>query len=159
MAETVYRVDNAAVQTTATPSGVGTGTAIKTLLQGTAPSTKQIEIVAWGISFDTAPVGRVELIHTTTVAGGTPTAVVPTVWSNPNDPAAASTWGFSPSSEGTVVATVRVLDMQQVAAAGPHVFWFPPGERPVVPASGVVRVRVTMTTGANALAWVLFKEA
>lgn len=159
MAETIYSVYNAAVQTTATPSGVATGTAVKTLLQGTAASTKQIEIVGWGISFDTAPVGRVELIHTTTVAGGSPTAVVPTVWSNPNDPAAASTWGFSPTSEGTVVATVRVLDMQQVAAAGPHVFWFPAFERPVVPASGVVRVRVTMATGANALTWVYFKEA
>jgi hypothetical protein len=159
MPSTIYSVYNTAVQTTATPSGVATGTAVKTLLQGTAASTKPIEIVSWSIEFDTAPIGRVELIHTTTVAGGTPTAVVPTLVTNVGlGGAALSTWGFSPATEGTVVATVRVLDMHQVTSAGEHVYWFPPEARPVIPTSGVVRVRVTMATGANAIVGVDFTE-
>lgn len=158
MPETIYRVNNFALPTTATPSGVATGTAIKTMLQGTASANTVLEILMWDFDFDTAPVGRVELIHTTTVAGGTPTAVTPTVWANPSAGAAGSTWGFSPSTEGTVVATTRVLDFRQAAAAGPHVFWFPRDERPQVPKSGVVRIRVTMTTGANMTCGVLFRE-
>lgn len=157
MAGTIYSVQNAAVPTTAAAVSVATGTTIKTLLQGTAASTKQIEICGWQISFDGSPVGVVELLHTTTVAGTGMTAVVPTVWSNPNDPAALSVWGFGPTAEGTVAATVRVLDLQQVKS-NTNVFWFPLAERPVVPASGVVRVRVTMSTGANALCVVFFKE-
>lgn len=158
MAETIYMVQNAALPTTAITVPVATGTAIKTMLQGTATSTKQIEIVAWGISFDGSPEGTVELIHTTTVAGTGSTAVTPTVWSNPNDNAAASTWGFSPSAEGTVAATVRLLDLETVKT-NTYVMWFPLYERPVVPASGVVRVRLDMITGANANCWILFKES
>jgi hypothetical protein len=158
MAETLYKVNNFAHPTTATPAGVATGTSIKTMLQGTATANLLIEILAWEFDFDTAPVGRVELIHTTTVAGGSPTAVVPTVWAHPSAGAAASTWGFGPTTEGTVVATTRTLDFRQVSAAGPHVFWFPRDERPMVPKSGVVRIRVTMTTGANMTCGVLFRE-
>jgi hypothetical protein len=158
MPQTLYYAQNYAHPTTATPTAVATGTAIKTMLQGTATANLLLEIVMWQFDFDTAPVGNVELIHTTTVAGGSPTAVTPTVWCHPSSGAAASTWGFSPSTEGTVVATTRTLDFKQVAAAGPHVFWFPPGERPQVPKSGVVRVRVDMATGANMTCAVLFAE-
>lgn len=158
MAATIYMVQNAALPTTAASVRVATGTSIKTLLQGTAPSSRRIEIVGWTLDFDGSPDGVVELIHTTTVAGGTPTAVTPTVWSDPSGPAALSTWGFSPSSEGTVVATTRLLDVHTVKA-NQSTYWFPLAERPVVPASGVVRVRCSMTTGANSLVSVFFTES
>lgn len=158
MAGTIYFVQSAALPTTAITAHTATGTAIKTLLQGTAASTKQIEICGWTVSMDGTPDGTVELIHTTTVAGTGATSVTPGVWSNPNDPAALSTWGFNPSAEGTVAATVRLLDLWKPKANN-YVFWFPLAERPVVPASGVVRVRCTMTTGANALVGVWFKES
>jgi hypothetical protein len=158
MAATIYAVQNAALPTTAATVRVATGTSIKTLLQGTAPSSRRIEICGWQIDMDGNPDGVVELIHTTTVAGTSPTAVVPTVWSDPSGPAALSTWGFSPSAEGTVVTTTRILDLHNIKA-NQSTFWFPLAERPVVPASGVVRVRVSMTTGANALAMVFFTES
>lgn len=158
MAETIYMVQSAALPTTAVTAVVSTGTAIKTLLQGTAASTKQIEIVAWGISMDGSPDVVAELIHTTTVAGTGGTAVTPGVWSNPNDPACASTWAFQPSAEGTVAATVRLLDLEEIKT-NTYVMWYPLYERPVVPASGVVRVRVKAVGAVNALAWVLFKES
>lgn len=158
MAETVYMVQSAAIPTTAVTAVVSTGTAIKTLIQGTAPSTKQIEIVGWGISFDGSPDVVAELIHTTTVAGTGGTSITPSVWSNPNDPAAASTWAFQPTAEGTVAATVRVLDLQEIKS-NQYVMFYPPYERPVVPASGVVRVRVKAVAAVNALAYILFKES
>lgn len=158
MADSLYVVQNFALPTTATPSGVATGTAIKTMLQGTASASLLLEILMWQFDFDTAPVGRVELIHTTTVAGTGATAVTPTVLGHPSAGAAASAWGFSPSAEGTVAATTRMLDFHQVAAAGPYTYWFPRDERPMVPKSGVVRVRTTMTTGANMTCSVMFKE-
>lgn len=158
MASTVYFAQSAAHPTTAITAHTATGTSIKTLLQGTAPSTRLIEIVGWRVDMDGSPDGTIELIHTTTVAGGSPTAVVPTVWSNPTGgPAALSTWGFNPSSEGTVVATTRLLDFWK-PKANTYVNFFPLAERPVVPASGVVRVRCTMATGANALVGVWFME-
>lgn len=158
MAPTIYSVQSAALPTTAITAHTATGTAIKTLLQGTAASTKSIEICGWQYDMDGTPDGTIELIHTTTVAGGSPTAVTPGIWSNPSGAnAALSTWGFNPTTEGTVVATTRLLDVHKVKA-NEHTYWFPLNERPVVPASGVVRVRCTMTTGANALAVVWFTE-
>jgi hypothetical protein len=157
VAATIYSVQNAALPTTAATVRVATGTSIKTLLQGTAASTKRIEICGWQVDMDGSPDGVVELIHTTTVAGGSATAVTPTVWSDSAGSAALSTWGFSPSTEGTVVATTRLLDLHNVKA-NQSTYWFPLAERPQVPASGVVRVRVSMTTGANALCTVWFTE-
>lgn len=154
---TIYQVQSAAFPTTAITAVVATGTAIKTLLQGTAPSTRKLEVVEWGISMDGSPDIVVELIHTTTVAGTGATAITPGLWSDPNGPAALSTWGFTPSAEGTVAATVRMLDVQELKT-NTYVKQFPLGERPQVPASGVVRVRVKAATGANAITYVLFTE-
>src|ERR1700753_2905616 len=112
----LYQAFNMAVPTTAAGGVVSTGTSIKTLLQLTAPSTRQLYIVEWGISFDGNPAAiKTELINTTTVAGGTPTAVTPTVLT-PGGPASLATAGWSPTTEGTVVATCRVFDYQQLSA-------------------------------------------
>src|SRR5690242_19001520 len=110
----LYKVYNAAVPTTAAMVSVASGTAVKTLLQLTAPSTNDIQIVSWGIDFDTVPTALVkcELINTTTVAGTGATAVIPTPVADAG--ASASTAGFSRSAEGTVVATTRVFDYKSM---------------------------------------------
>src|SRR5215216_1926860 len=106
-----YVVFNAAPPTTAMMVKVSTGTAIKTLLQGTAAATRALRVLEWGITFDGTPAAiQCELIQTTTVAGGTPTAVTPTLMDAAD--AALSTWGWSPATEGTIVATTRVYDSQ-----------------------------------------------
>jgi len=152
-----YIAYNAAVPTTAAMSPVATGTSIKTLLQLTAPSTRQLLILEWGISFDGNPSAiKTELINTTTVAGGTPTAVTPSVLT-PGGPPSLATAGFSPSSEGSVVATCRVFD-NPVLSANTYVKQWPLGYEPVVDVSQVVRIRVTAAVTVNALCYIAWRE-
>lgn len=155
--EDQYVVYNAAVPTTGVMTAVATGTAIKTLLQVTAPSSGRLTIVGWGIDFDGSPNAvRVELIHTTTVAGGTPTAVTPTVLMD-GAPASLATAGFSPTSEGTIVATTRVLD-SKILTTNTFAWEFSLGREPIVPVSGVVRIRVLAATTVNAVCWIRWIE-
>lgn len=151
-----YLVFNAAVPTTAVMTKVSTGTAIKTLLQGTAASTRRVAIIEWGITFDGSPAAiACELIQTTTVAGGSPTAVVPTLVDSSD--AALSVWGFSPTSEGTIVATTRVYDSQILSTNNYQKVW-ELGSEPIVAASQVIRIRVHAAAAVNALCWVRFAE-
>jgi hypothetical protein len=150
-------VYNAAVPTTAMMVPVSTGTAIKTLLQGTSASSRATRIIEWGITFTGTPAAiQCELIQTTTVAGGTPTAVVPTMVTGVD--AALGTWGFSPATEGTIVATTRVYDSQILSVNNYQKVW-ELAQEPVVAASQVVRVRVLAAAAVNALTWVRFAEA
>lgn len=152
-----YLAYNAAVPTTAAMVHVSTGTAIKTLLQITAPSTRRLTIVEWGITFDGSPSAIVtELIGTTTVAGGTPTAVVPTVLT-PGAPAALAVAGFSPSTEGTVVATTRSFDYQKLSVNNYKWEWSL-GREPILDVSQVLRVRVTAAAAVNAICWIRWEE-
>jgi hypothetical protein len=153
---TIYQVQSAAYPTTAITAVVSTGTAIKTLIQLTAPSTRKIEVVAWGISADGSPDIICELLTTGTVAGTGMTAITPAPWSDPNGPAALSTGGFQPSAEGTITVT-RMLDLVELKS-NTYVNWFPLAERPQCAASGVLRVRVDAVGAVNALAWILFTE-
>jgi hypothetical protein len=151
-----YIAFNAAVPTTAAMVKVSTGTAIKTLLQGTAPASRRMLIIEWGITFDGTPAAiQCELLQTTTVAGGTPTAVTPTLFDAAD--AALSTWGFSPATEGTIVATTRVYDSQILSTNNYQKTW-ELGQEPIVAASQVVRVRVIAAAAVNALCWVRFAE-
>ena len=155
---TLYYAGNFAAPTTAPPVAVATGTTTKTLLQLSAPSSRGLNVVEWGISFTGTPAAVVcELIHTTTVAGGTPTAVTPTVWSDALSSASLVTAGFSPTSEGTVAATTRIGDVQ-IVSSNQYIKQFPLGSEFDVPPSGVVRVRVTAATSVNALCYVIWHE-
>lgn len=152
-----YIVYNSAVPTTACMTLVATGTTIKTLLQLTAASTRRFTVVKWGIEFTGTPAAiQVELIHTTTVAGGSPTAVVPTILTD-GAPAALTTAGFSPTSEGSVAATCRVLD-SHVLSSNTFVWEWSLGREAVIPVSGVLRVRVIAAVTVNALCFVQFEE-
>ena len=149
-------VFNAAVPTTAAMVKVSTGTAIKTLLQGTAAATRRLMIIEWGITFDGTPAAiQCELIQTTTVAGGTPTAVVPAMVDASE--ATLSTWGFSPATEGTIVATTRVYDSQILSTNNYQKVW-ELGQEPIVAPSQVIRVRVLAAAAVNALCWVRVAE-
>jgi hypothetical protein len=154
-------VYNALPPTTSMMVKVATGTAIKTLLQGTAPSSRLLRIIEWGITADGSPDLQAELIHTTTVAGGTPTAVVPTLQFPAATGTAAdnalSTWGFSPTSEGAIVATTKVHDTHYLKSSEYQKVW-ELGSEPVISASGVVRIRVLAVASVNALCWCRFAE-
>src|SRR4051812_33404767 len=154
----LYKVYSAAVPTTAAMARIATGTAIKTHLQLTATATNEPVIVAWGVDFETVPTAfvHVELIQTTTVAGGTPTAVVPTPM-RAGTVAAATLAGFAPATEGTVVATTKVFD-DHLLMASSYAWEFSLGREPVLSASQVCRIRMTTATTINALSWIMFEE-
>lgn len=157
MAQPQYIAYNAAVPTTAAPVHVATGTAIKTLLQLTAPSTKQLNIVQWGISVDGSPNAVVcELINTTTVAGTGMTAVTPTVLT-PGAPAALGVAGWSPSAEGTVAATTRTFDYVKLSSNAYKWEWSL-GREAILDVSQVLRVRVTAAVSVNAICWIQWEE-
>lgn len=153
----LYKVYSAAVPTTAAMVPIATGTSIKTLLQLTAPSSNDIQIVSWGIDFTTVPTAFVncELINTTTVAGTGMTAVVPSPVADAG--AASSVAGFAPSAEGTVAATTRVFDEKQMLTNSYSWEWSL-GREPELQASQVVRVRVTTSVTINAICWIMFVE-
>jgi len=160
----IYFAANGASPTTAAQVVVATGTAIKTLLQVATPSTTNIIILEWGISFDgssAATPGKIELLQTD-VAATSGTSLTPTVWGDPNAPASLCVGGtgatcFSPSAEGTITAT-RMFDVQLVAPTNLYVKQFPLGREPEVPVSKFLRVRVTFGTTVNAYCYIIWEE-
>lgn len=161
-----YLAWNFASPTTAAPVPVTTGTAIKTLLQIATPSTEDIAIIRWGITFDgtaaAAPI-KCELIETdvaATVTAHVAAGLVATT--RPNDAVSLMTLGvaatgYTASAEGSITAC-RLLDFQQVAPNGGYVYQFPLEQEPRVRISKFLRIRVTAAAAVNASCFVEWKE-
>lgn len=141
---------------------VATGTALKTLLQVATPSTTDIRVVAWGLSFDgtsaSAAPGQVTLIDTDVAA--TVTTLTPEKWSSDDMPASlcvggTAATGYNGTAEGTITNS-RILDGQNVHPQTGYAVWLP--ERPRVKASRVLRLRVLFAADVNCLPWLLFLE-
>lgn len=160
---TIYIAANGADPTTAALPSVTTGTAIKTLLQIATPSTKDIVVRGWGISFDGTPAAiKCELIQTdvaATVTAHVAAGVQP--WDDPNGPASLMTLGtaatgYTASAEGSTTVT-RTADMQILTTNTYSVFW-PADVSFKVPVSKFLRVRVTAAAAVNAWCYVLWSE-
>lgn len=162
----LFKVYNGVTPTSAAISKVSTGTAIKTMLQIAPPSTDELRIVEWGISFDGSAAAtpiQVELVETSGAATVTALASADVV--KLNDPAALGTQvtfgttatGISASGEGTP-GTSRVLDYQLVAPTNQYVIQYPLGHEPVVSISKFLRVRVTAGAAVGAICFVVWKE-
>lgn len=160
----LYIVYNGAEPTTASRVAVATGTAIKTLLQVATPSTAEIKVVEWGISFDgsaAAVPGIIELIETD-VAATSGTGVTPTEYGHSAGPPSLCVSGtgatcFSPSAEGTITA-IRSLDAQHIAPTNQYVKQFPLGREPHIVISKFLRIRVKFAVTVNAICYILFDE-
>lgn len=167
-----YKSFNAAMATTAATVKVTTGTTIKTMLQIATPATRQLQILEWGFSIDTAPattgVGVVELIQTDVAATVTAHGAAGVQPLDPGAPASlmtlgTSATGFTSSGEGTPTAT-RLFDVTEVAGvsngAAPinYTYQFMPDARPIVAISKFLRVRVTFSAAVNMLCWVIWDE-
>jgi len=166
MGAKTYVAYNGAMPTTAALAPVTTGTAIKTLLQIATPSTEQLRVVEWGISFDgsaAATPGKVELVETDVAATVTAHVAAGVMKYNaPNDVASlvtlgTSATGYTATAEGTTTAT-RVLDYQLIAPTNQYVKQFPLGREPEVAASKFLRVRVTFGTAVNAVCYIVWEE-
>jgi len=167
-----YLVYNAAMATTAAQASVSTGTTIKTMLQVATPATRQIEVLSWGYTSDDVPGadGVIELLQTdvaATVTAHVASGIQPL---DPNGVASlciggTTATGFTASGEGSITAT-RMFDVVSLsttsAEAAPFLSYvrdFMPDERPVIPISKFLRVRVTCpTTAIDLRCWIVFRE-
>lgn len=165
-----YSFYNGAMQTTAAPVKVTTGTAIKTMLQmkGVIP----FRVVEWGYSYDGAAAatpGQIELIESGTVFStvtayvanditrydaeallfGDPTTAILTV--------GTSAGGFTSTSEGSVTATRNLAGPQLTAPTNQFVQQFPLGYRPFVQAANALRIRMTFGTAVNAYCYCIIE--
>ena len=165
MADLLFQAFNAAMPTTAAPVKVTTGTAIKTLLQLSPPSTLNLSVIEWGISFDGSPAAiQCELVETDVAA--TVTAYVANDITKTNQigggafasklTLGTANSGFTASAEGSTTAT-RMLDAQIVSA---NQYWkqWPMGREPIVQASKFLRIRVTAAAAVNATCYVVWAE-
>jgi len=158
-----YKFYNGHMQTTAVPTAVASGTAIKTLLQFKPLIPAKIKSI--NISFDgltsTTP-GVVELIETDVAA--TVTAYVAADLTTLDaealllgDPTSSlisvgtSASGFTASAEGTTTAVRNLLTPVQLPNTGPFIFHWALGDEPVVQANKFCRIRVTFGTTVNIL--------
>lgn len=167
MSAKTYIAYNGPMVTTAAFVPVTTGTAIKTLLQIATPSTNEIRVVEWGISFDgfaAAAPGKVELIQTdvaATVTAHVTAGVQP--FSDPNAPASLVTLGtaatgYTASAEGTPTVTRYIDPPQLIAPTGQFVKQLPLGREGEIPPSKFLRVRVTFAAAVNATTYIIWEE-
>lgn len=165
MAKT-YKTWNGVMPTTAALVPVTTGTAIKTLLQIATPSTEDLVVIAWGISFDGSAAAtpiKVELVETDVAATVTAHVAAGIIKTNdPNAPASLMTLGtaatgYTGSAEGSITAT-RTLDYQFVAPTNQYAVFLPLGREWRVGISKFLRIRVTAGTAVNAICWIEWEE-
>ena len=175
-----YKVHNDAMATTAALRKVATGTAVRTMLQISTPSTRQMVPISWGFSLDAPPTatGRVELIQTDVAATALTAHVAAGLQPlDPNAPASLMTLGTgntgymvaggSAPTEGTTTAS-RTLDQKEIpigaSATGTtgtdltyeHVFT--QAERWIIAVSKFLRVRATFGGSVNMLCWLVWDE-
>jgi hypothetical protein len=143
---------------------VATGAALKSLLQVGVPSTTDIRIHGWGISFDgvsaTAEPGKCALIDTAT-ASTAGTSLTPEKWESALAPASLCVGGTALTAYNMTEPTetaVTYLDGEEVHPQTGYSVFFPEGRRPRVGASRFVKVRVLFAATVNAIPWVLWEE-
>lgn len=155
----LFLVSNGAMQTTAAPVHVTTGTAIKTMLQ--IRGLALLYVVEWGFSFDAsalaAPI-RVELITSGTVFATVTAAVEADITKLDNTAAVAATYmtlsttgtGYTATAEGSITAS-RNLDapFHGSVLSQPYQKQLPLGCYPVIPIGDSARIRVTAAAAVN----------
>jgi hypothetical protein len=168
-----YKAWNGPMPTTAAQASVSTGTAIKTMLQISNPSTRMITVLAWGFTIDDPPGADAvfELIETDVAAtGGTAhvaAGVQPVVSGAPASLMTLGTGntGYTFTTEGTITATKvhDVVSMSSVSAeAAPFLTYtkkFEDYEMPQIAVSRFLRVRATTpTTAVDMRCWIIWEE-
>lgn len=144
-----------------------TAATTKTVLQVATPSTTDIRVLGWGVSFDSASAaqpGWCQLISTAVAA--TVTSLTPDQWGNSQQPASlcvggTAATGYNASAEGTITGTPIVFDTQHVYPQSGYAVWFPAttaGNQPRVAPSAFLRVRCKFPAGVNVIPWVVWGE-
>lgn len=146
---------------------VSTLTSLATMLQVATPSTTQIVVLGWGISFkgvvasDTP--GMVYLLDSDAAMTGA-TSLTPDAYGNPSAPASLCVGGTGATAvndgavtEGTITAS-RLLDAQEVHPQSGYGVWYPADNRPRIAVSRFLRVRVSFAVAISCLPWIVWDE-
>jgi hypothetical protein len=163
-----YVTWNGPMPTSGAQQSVAVISGTKTMLQLATPSTRQLQLIAWGYSLSGPLAGTVDLCQqdvADTVTAHVASGVQPL---DPNAPASlltlgAAATGYSASAQGASTAS-RMFDSQQIGAtAGDnelnYTYQFMPDERPIVAVSKFLKVRATFAaTTINLQCWVCWDE-
>lgn len=163
-----YTAYNCALSTT-TAVGAGTSYASggKVAIQLDIPSTLNVKIIEWGISFNgsTAAVpANVELVQTntasTTSTAHTTSTVLPigdnTLTTRLNFGAATDT-GYG-NGAITSTTTEKNFDKQYIAPTNQYIKQWPLGREPVAAGGKFVQLRVDTTATVSAIAYIVWEE-
>jgi hypothetical protein len=163
-----YGTWNGPMPTIGAQQSVAVISGTKTMLQLATPSTRQLQLIAWGYSLSGPLAGTVDLCQqdvADTVTAHVAAGLQPL---DPNAPASlltlgTSATGYSASVQGTPTAS-RMFDSQQIGAtAGDnelnYTYQFMPDERPIVAVSKFLKVRATFAaTTITMQCWVCWDE-
>jgi hypothetical protein len=166
VAVNIYKVWNGPMPTTAAQAKLATGTAIKSHIQLAPPSSKDVAIVGWGVSFDGSAAGQsiecevIEADVAATVTAHTASGLV--TINNPGGSASqcqvgTALTGYAASAEGTIT-TVRVGDAQLVQPTNNFIYDFLLGYEFVIRAGKFGRLRITAAASVGALAYLMYVE-
>lgn len=140
------------------------GTTLKTVLQVATPSTTDIRLIGWGVSFDAsaaAQPGYANLLDGD-VAATAGTSLTPDLWGNAQSPASLCVGGtgataYNMTTEGTLT-TVRSLDAEEVYPQSGYSLWWPEGRQPRVGPSRFLRIRCKFPAAVNTIPWIVWAE-
>ena len=146
-----------------------TAATTKTVLQVATPSTTDIRILGWGVSFDAsaaAQPGWAQLISHSSNTPATVTSLTPDLWGNAQSPASlcvggTTATGYNSTSENTITGTPVLHDHQHVYPQSGYAVWFPQtaaGNSPRIGISSFLRIRCKFPAGVNVLPWIVWAE-
>lgn len=170
MAENLYFMGTGALPTVGVPAGVTTGTTACVLLQLAVPSTRQFNLVEYGVSFSGAPAAAALSLRSTnascTFTNMTAGTILP--YSNVNAPtslATAASSGFVTAGGTNTVApngTVNQIYDSQLLSTNTYIKQFPLGREPGAGVSGTaewIQLCIQIpTTSVSAIGYLIWRE-
>ncbi len=139
----------------------------KTVLQVATPSTTDIRVLGWGVSFDSAAAAQPGWCQLITLSyAATVTAMTPENWGNTMAPASlcvggAALSGYNASAEGTPGTADAEIDTQHVYPQSGYGVFFPDsgaGNQSKVAPSRFLRIRCKFPGAVNVLPWIIYGE-
>lgn len=141
------------------------GGAAKTVAQVATPSTTDIQILGWSVSFDGASGTAIPVICQLLdgdVAASVGTAFTPDLYGNNQQLASlciggAALTGYNFGTEGAMT-TVTGIDQQHVHPQAGYGVWFPEGSRRRVAPSRFLRIRCQAPAAVNVMPVIYWAE-
>lgn len=152
--------------TTGVTAGTSYASGAKCALQLVTPSTIQLRLVEWGISFSGSAAGTPSVVTLAQAgAASTMSTAHSTTTIQPisdNGKTSSLTMGTGSSGYGngaiTTNTTSKMFDAQEVAQAGGYLKQWPLGREPVLAVSSTLQLRINTAATLSAIAYIVFEE-